>query len=73
MWAPVYDEEWDGDVPSGHQRPERPATQPITPLEEDCERDIVMFKGDKLPWGVGKYEVCFPSQFRCAALLIGLC
>ncbi|EIM80188.1 uncharacterized protein STEHIDRAFT_126160 [Stereum hirsutum FP-91666 SS1] len=48
MWLPVHDEEWDGDVPIG--------------IVEGGAKDTptsgeVVFKGDKLPWGVGRYEV----------------
>lgn len=49
MWVPVYDEEWDGDVPLGLKRP-------ITPLRE-LEHGVVALKGDALPWSVGRYEV----------------
>lgn len=54
MWLPVHDEEWDGDVPIG--------------IVEGGAKDTptsgeVVFKGDKLPWGVGRYEVrCSPSS-----------
>lgn len=54
MWLPVHDEEWDGDVPIG--------------IVEGGAKDTptsgeVVFKGDKLPWGVGRYEVrCYPSS-----------
>lgn len=54
MWLPVHDEEWDGDVPIG--------------IVEGGAKDTptsgeVVFKGDKLPWGVGRYEVRFyPSS-----------
>lgn len=58
MWLPVHDEEWDGDVPIG--------------IVEGGAKDTptsgeVVFKGDKLPWGVGRYEVrCYPLKSRIA-------
>lgn len=50
-WVPVYDEEWDGDVPLGLERPVCP------PSPGDSERGVVTFKGDALPWTIGSYEV----------------
>lgn len=53
MWVPVHDAEWDGDVFLGTDRPAGPSS--------DSERGVVTFKGDTLPWTVGRYEVCcFP-------------
>jgi phosphatidylethanolamine N-methyltransferase len=49
MWVPVYDEEWDGDDPLGLERP-------VTP-PKDSEGGVVTFKGNALPWLVGRYEV----------------
>jgi phosphatidylethanolamine N-methyltransferase len=54
MWVPVYDEEWDGDDPLGLERP-------ITP-PKDSESGVVTFKGDDLPWSVGRYEVNHPRD-----------
>lgn len=48
MWAPVYDDEWDGDVYLGLDRPPTPG--------KDSKGEIT-FKGDVLPWAVGRYEV----------------
>ncbi|TFK36055.1 phosphatidylethanolamine N-methyltransferase [Crucibulum laeve] len=49
MWLPVHDEEWDGDVPLGLRR---------TPgVHRDSESGTVTFKGNTLPWLVGRYEV----------------
>jgi hypothetical protein len=55
MWVPVHDEEWDGDVPLGLDRPDLPQT--------DSESGIVTFKGNTLPWLAGRYEV------RCLYIL----
>jgi phosphatidylethanolamine N-methyltransferase len=52
MWMPVHSEEWDGDFPLGLDRPP-------TPVEE-LDNDVVVFKGDTLPWSVGRYEVSGP-------------
>ncbi|KAI3614456.1 phosphatidylethanolamine n-methyltransferase [Moniliophthora roreri] len=49
MWVPVYDEEWDGDVPLGLDRPDVPM--------RESESGVVTFKGNTLPWQVGRYEV----------------
>lgn len=49
MWVPVHDEEWDGDVPLGLKR--EPSQS------KDVERGTVTFKGNALPWLVGRYEV----------------
>ncbi|KAI0290051.1 phospholipid methyltransferase-domain-containing protein [Russula brevipes] len=57
MWVPVHDEEWDGNVPIGED------THIGTPEERegsganDEESGTVVFKGDKLPWQVGNYEI----------------
>lgn len=47
-WAPVHDDEWDGDIPLDLDRPPSPG--------KDSQGEVV-FKGDTLPWQVGKYEV----------------
>ncbi|KAF8510469.1 phosphatidylethanolamine N-methyltransferase [Hysterangium stoloniferum] len=47
MWVPVYDDGWDGDVPLEFEKPD-------SPMKEVGE---VVFKGDKLPWTCGEYEV----------------
>ncbi|KAF8890763.1 phosphatidylethanolamine N-methyltransferase [Infundibulicybe gibba] len=49
MWVPVHDEEWDGDVPLGLDRPIN--------SHYDCESGVVTFKGNTLPWIEGRYEV----------------
>ncbi|KAF8970716.1 phosphatidylethanolamine N-methyltransferase [Flammula alnicola] len=49
MWLPVHDEEWDGDVPLGYDRAPSP--------HRDAEKGTVTFKGNTLPWLVGRYEV----------------
>ncbi|KAF8154235.1 phospholipid methyltransferase-domain-containing protein [Crassisporium funariophilum] len=49
MWLPVHDEEWDGDVPLGLTR--------VPSLQHDAEKGTVTFKGNTLPWLVGRYEV----------------
>ncbi|KAG5645124.1 phosphatidylethanolamine N-methyltransferase [Asterophora parasitica] len=47
MWVPVHNEEWEGDVYLGPSPPSTPRSK----------RGTVTFKGDTLPWMVGKYEV----------------
>ncbi|KAF7759714.1 hypothetical protein Agabi119p4_11409 [Agaricus bisporus var. burnettii] len=49
MWLPVHDEEWDGDIPLGLDRPPSP--------QRDSENGEVTFRGNTLPWLVGNYEV----------------
>lgn len=49
MWVPIHDEEWDGDIPVGIER--------TPPPQIDAENGTVVFKGNTLPWLVGKYEV----------------
>jgi len=49
MWLPVYDEEWDGDVPLGLSRDPSP--------QRDAEMGTATFKANNLPWLVGRYEV----------------
>ena len=51
MWLPVYDEEWDGDVPLGLTR--------VSSLQRDADEGTVTFKAKSLPWLVGRYEVNF--------------
>jgi phosphatidylethanolamine N-methyltransferase len=55
MWAPVHDEEWDGDVPSGQSRPSVSA-------HTDSETGVITFKGNTLPWIAGHYEVLSVPQ-----------
>lgn len=47
MWVPVHNEEWEGDLFLGLDSSKAPK---IT-------SGVVTFKGDTLPWLVGKYEV----------------
>jgi phosphatidylethanolamine N-methyltransferase len=54
MWLPVHDEEWDGDIPLGLDGPPSP--------QRDSESGVVSFKGNTLPWLVGKYEVGLCDQ-----------
>jgi len=57
MWVPIHGEEWDGDIPIGEN------SQTSTPADRDGssasdeECGMVMFKGDSLPWTVGRYEM----------------
>lgn len=48
MWVPIHDDEWDGDVPLGLDRPPTPGKS---------SKGEVVFKGNTLPWSVGRYEV----------------
>lgn len=48
MWTGVHDEEWDGDLPLGADG-----------TTSDVGSGEIVFSGDKLPWHVGKYEVCY--------------
>ncbi|KAH7320508.1 phospholipid methyltransferase-domain-containing protein [Rhizoctonia solani] len=45
MWVPVHDDQWDSDVPVSHDQSSLP------------DSGEVAFKGDQLPWQVGKYEL----------------
>lgn len=47
MWLPVHGEEWDGDVHLGVDG------EPT----DNRDSGTVTFKGNTLPWLVGKYEV----------------
>ena len=49
MWVPVHDDEWEDDVYLGSENKVRSGDGP--------EEGEVVFKGDKLPWQVGTYEV----------------
>jgi phosphatidylethanolamine N-methyltransferase len=51
MWLPIYDEEWDGDVPLGLTR--------VSSSQRDADVGTVTFKANSLPWLVGRYEVNF--------------
>jgi phosphatidylethanolamine N-methyltransferase len=55
MWAPVHDEEWDGDMPLELDRP-----------LNDSKSGIVTFKDNTLPWIAGRYEVS--AIFRVSSL-----
>ena len=50
MWAPVHDEEWDGDVPLNLERAKQ--------TDADSEEGTIVFDAGKLPWRIGRYEVC---------------
>jgi len=52
MWLPIYDDEWDGDVPLNGSDSRT--------IEDE---GIVTFKGDFLPWNVGRYEVSVHAPF----------
>lgn len=54
MWLPVYDEEWDGDVPLDLTR--TPSAQ------RDAEMGTVTVKANSLPWLAGQYEVMLSAQ-----------
>ena len=56
-WVPIYDEEWDGDLPLPH-------TDTKQTLEEDTDCGEVVFKKDILPWRAGEYEVLFCFLMR---------
>jgi len=51
-WVPIYDEEWEGDLPL-------PITNPKRSREEDADCGEVVFKKDTVPWRAGEYEVGF--------------
>ena len=59
----MYDE-WDGDVYLGPN-----GTAETNKSEEEIETGQVVFKGDKIPWQVGTYEVSC-SRFRCGVFLL---
>ena len=54
MWLPVHDEDWDGDFPLSSEKSNDP--------EKDCA-GYVVFKGNTLPWQVGRYEVWSTSSY----------
>lgn len=49
MWLPVHGDEWDGDVPLGLER--------VPSDSRKSEKGTVTFKGNTLPWLVGRYEI----------------
>jgi len=57
MWVPVHDEEWDGDIPINESSPTNVPADGEGPDADDEECGTVVFKGDKLPWMVGLYEM----------------
>lgn len=57
MWVPVHAEEWDGDSPIGESSPTNVPTDGESLGAHDEECGTVVFKGDKLPWMVGLYEI----------------
>jgi phosphatidylethanolamine N-methyltransferase len=44
----VHDDEWDGDIPLGFNKPATPGKD---------SSGFVVFEGDALPWKAGRYEV----------------
>lgn len=52
LWVPVHDEEWDGDVPLGIERPSAGGSH-----NAETENGVVTFKGNTLPWLAGRYEI----------------
>jgi len=50
LWVPIFDEEWNGDLPL-------PLTNEKKKAEEDADCGEVVFKKDTLPWRAGEYEV----------------
>jgi phosphatidylethanolamine N-methyltransferase len=55
MWVPVHGEEWDGDIPIGSQTSTRAGREGSGASDEEC--GMAVFKGDSLPWTVGRYEM----------------
>lgn len=56
MWVPVHGEEWDGDIPIGENSQMSTAGREGSGAsEEEC--GMAVFKGDSLPWTVGRYEM----------------
>lgn len=57
MWVPVHVEEWDGDIPIGEnsQTSTLAGTGGSDASDEEC--GVAVFKGDTLPWTVGRYEM----------------
>lgn len=77
VWLPVYDE-WDGDVYTGPNAREMEGVEGEDGSgvckrdgnengngegEREFETGQVVFKGDKLPWSVGTYEVSRGPSF----------
>lgn len=56
MWAPVHDDEWDGDVPI--------AFEDKKGAGKDPEEGKIVFKGDVLPWHIGTYEVTYSTDVQ---------
>ncbi|KAI9463938.1 phosphatidylethanolamine N-methyltransferase [Russula earlei] len=56
MWVPVLDGEWDGDLPIGGESQLNTMTDREGGVDDE-ECGTVVFKGDSLPWTVGRYEM----------------
>lgn len=57
IWVPVHDKEWDGDTPIGEYNQIGTQGDGEGPGADDEECGMVVFKGDRLPWMVGQYEI----------------
>ena len=59
LWAPVRNEEWDGDAPldNTHVTLEGPQT------------GTVIFQGPTLPWTIGQYEVSLSLGHRGSQMI----
>ncbi|KAL0573878.1 phosphatidylethanolamine N-methyltransferase [Marasmius crinis-equi] len=75
MWVPVVEEDWDGDIWVGpEQREGDKATE-----EEGKEREevgagtegTVVFRGDRLPWVAGTYEVRYHHDGKYNVMCVG--
>ncbi|KAH8822688.1 phosphatidylethanolamine N-methyltransferase [Flagelloscypha sp. PMI_526] len=63
MWVPLYDEEWDGDIPVEVKHPDT--------ATGDWETGTVTFKSGTLPWTPGRYEIRYhhDGKYNVMALL----
>jgi phosphatidylethanolamine N-methyltransferase len=54
-WMPIYDEEYDGEKQVDVEGDEK--AKKGKDKENDAHAGTVVFRGDRLPWAPGKYEL----------------
>ena len=69
MWVPVHGEEWDGDIPIGENN-QTSTSAGIQRSGASDECGMAVFKGDSLPWTVGRYEMRYHHDKRYNVLAL---
>jgi len=70
MWVPVHDAEWDGDIPIGEYSQTSNSADGESSGTNDEESGMVVFKGDKLPWMIGQYEIRYHHDAKYNVLAL---